>query len=110
MDYRKLGSLDVSVIGLGTLRAFDVTGEADLAPRREIIDSLLANDINLIDSAAAYGAAEKAVGITIDGKQDWFYLATRVRVLGGGRPHGSASPYPPPPAPSESPRTPSPAI
>ncbi len=41
MEYRTLGNLEVSVIGLGTLRSFDVTEEADLAPRRQIIDNLL---------------------------------------------------------------------
>ncbi|MBO19021.1 MAG: aldo/keto reductase [Chloroflexi bacterium] len=82
MEYRKLGNLDVSVIGLGTLRAFDVTDEADLAQRGQIIDNLLANDINFIDSAAMYGAAEAAVGATIKGKRDKFYLATKVRIEG----------------------------
>ena len=82
MEYRKLGNLDVSVIGLGTLRAFDVTDEADLAQRCQIIDNLLSNDINFIDSAAMYGASEKAVGITIEGKRDQFYLATKVRIEG----------------------------
>ncbi|MDP7587077.1 MAG: hypothetical protein QGI76_03835 [Dehalococcoidia bacterium] len=32
MEYRKLGNLEGSVIGPGTLRAFDVTEEADLVP------------------------------------------------------------------------------
>ncbi|GIT42870.1 MAG: hypothetical protein Ct9H300mP11_08060 [Chloroflexota bacterium] len=80
MEYRKLGNLDVSVIGLGTLRAFDVTEDADLAPRRHIIDNLLIEDINFIDSAAMYGAAEKAVGLTIEGRRESFHLATKVRV------------------------------
>ena len=67
MKYKKLGKLDVYVVGLGTLRTFDVTDEADLAQRRQIIDNLLSNDINFIDSAAMYGASEKAVGTTIKG-------------------------------------------
>ena len=74
MEYLTLSNLEVSVIGLGTLRAFDVTEEADLAPRCQIIDNLLAEDINFIDSAAAYGAAE--------GRRDKFYLATKVRIEG----------------------------
>jgi aryl-alcohol dehydrogenase-like predicted oxidoreductase len=78
LEYRKLGNLDVSVIGLGTLRTFDVTDEADLAQRSQIIDNLLSNDINFIDSAAMYGASEKTVGVTIEGKRDQFYLATKV--------------------------------
>ena len=82
MEFRKLGGLDVSVIGLGTLRSFDVTEESDLEPRRQIIDNLLSNDINFIDSAAMYGAAEKAVGITTEGRRDKFYLATKVRIEG----------------------------
>jgi aryl-alcohol dehydrogenase-like predicted oxidoreductase len=82
LEYRTLGNLEVSVIGLGTLRAFNVTEEADLAPRRQIIDNLLAEDINFIDTAAAYGAAEKAVGITTAGRRDKFYLATKVRIEG----------------------------
>ena len=82
MEYKKLGKLDVSVVGLGTLRTFDVTDEADLAQRRQIIDNLLSNDINFIDSAAMYGASEKAVGTTIKGKRDQFYLATKVRIEG----------------------------
>ena len=53
MEYRTLGNLEVSVIGLGTLRSFDVSEEADLIPRKQIIDNLLAEDINFIDSAAA---------------------------------------------------------
>ena len=82
MEYRKLGKLDVSVVGLGTFRTFDVTNEADLAQRRQIIDNLLSNGINFIDSAALYGASEKAVGTTIKGKRDQFYLATKVRIEG----------------------------
>ncbi|NQW22023.1 MAG: aldo/keto reductase [SAR202 cluster bacterium] len=82
MEHRKLGNLNVSVIGLGTLRSFDVTDEADLVQRRQIIDNCLSNDINFIDSAAMYGASEKAVGITTEGKRDKFYLATKVRIEG----------------------------
>ena len=82
MEKRELGNLGVSVIGLGTLRAFDVTEETDMASRRQIIDNCLANKINFIDSAAAYGAAEKVVGITTEGRRDKFYLATKVRIEG----------------------------
>ena len=82
MEFRKLGNLEVSAIGLGTLRTFDVTSEADITVRQEIVDNCLANDINFIDSAAFYGNAEKVVGITTDGKRDRFRLATKVRCEG----------------------------
>ena len=82
MEFRELGSLGVSVIGLGTLRAFDVTEESELETRRQIIENCISEKINFIDSAAMYGASEKAVGITIEGKRDQFYLATKVRIEG----------------------------
>jgi len=72
LEFRKLGNLEVSSIGLGTLRTFDVTSDADITVRQEIVDNCLANDINFIDSAAYYGNAEKVVGITTDGKRDRF--------------------------------------
>ena len=52
MEYRKLGNLEVSAIGLETLRTFDVTGDEDIAVRNQIVDNCLSNDINLIDTAA----------------------------------------------------------
>ena len=70
------------MIGLGTLRAFDVTDESELAIRRQIIENCITAKINFIDSAAMYGAAEKVVGITTEGKRDKFYLATKVRIEG----------------------------
>ena len=82
MEFRKLGNLDFSTIGLGTLRTFDVTSDEDVAVRKEIVDNCLANDINFIDSAAAYGNSEMVVGRTTSGRRDKFYLATKVRIEG----------------------------
>jgi aryl-alcohol dehydrogenase-like predicted oxidoreductase len=88
LQLRKLGKLEVSAIGLGTLRTFDVTAAADIAVRQEIIDKCLTSQINLIDSSPFYGNAEKVVGITTRGKRDKFYLATKVRCE--GREEGAA--------------------
>ena len=82
MKYRKLGNLEVSAIGLGTLRTFDVTDAAEVAVRREIVDNCLNNDVNLIDTAAWYGRAEQVVGAVTEGRRDQFYLATKVRIEG----------------------------
>ncbi|MDA0769333.1 MAG: aldo/keto reductase [Chloroflexi bacterium] len=82
MEYRKLGKLDVSAVGLGTLRTFDVDSEEDVAVRKEIVDNCLTEDINLIDSANFYGLAEKVVGLVTEGRRDKFYLATKVRCEG----------------------------
>jgi aryl-alcohol dehydrogenase-like predicted oxidoreductase len=82
VEYRKLGDLQVSAIGMGTLRTFDVSSDEEIVQRREIIDNCLANQINFIDTAAWYGNAEKVVGITTKGMRDKFYLATKVRTEG----------------------------
>ena len=82
MEYRKLGNLDVSAIGLGTLRTFDVTGDEDIALRSRIVDNCLGSDVNLIDTAAWYGNAEDVVGQIIEGRRGQFYLATKVRTEG----------------------------
>ena len=82
MEYRKLGDLDVSAIGLGTLRTFDVTHDDDIAVRRQIVDNCLGSDINLIDTAAWYGHAEAVVGEITEDLRDKFYVATKVRTEG----------------------------
>ena len=82
MEYRKLGNLDVSVIGLGTLRTFDVIDEDDIAVRKQIVDNCLDNDVNLIDTASWYGNAEQVLGKITRGLRDQFYIATKVRIKG----------------------------
>lgn len=82
MEYRKLGNLEVSAIGLGTLRTFDVTSDEDISVRQDIVDNCIDSQVNLIDTAAWYGNAEQVVGKTIAGKKDKFYLATKVRCEG----------------------------
>ncbi len=82
MEYRKLGSLDVSAIGLGTLRTFDVTDDDEIAVRRRIVDNCLKSDVNLIDTAAWYGHAEQVVGEITEDLRDQFYIATKVRTEG----------------------------
>lgn len=82
MEYRKLGNLDVSAIGLGTYITFDVTDDDDVAIRKQVVHNCLPEGINFIDSASAYGQAEKVVGAAIEGQRDKFYLATKVRCQG----------------------------
>ena len=82
MEYRKLGNLDVSVIGLGTLRTFDVSDDEGIAVRKQIVMNCLDSDMNLIDTAAWYGNAEQVLGEITKGLRDRFYLATKVRIEG----------------------------
>ena len=82
MEYRKLGNLDVSVIGLGTLRTFDVADHDEIAVRRQIVDNCLDSDVNLIDTAAWYGNAEQVLGEITEDRRGRFYIATKVRTEG----------------------------
>ena len=82
MEYRKLGNLDVSVIGLGTLRTFDVNVGDAIAVRRQIVTNCLANDLNLIDTASWYGNAEQVLGEITEDLREQFYIATKVRIEG----------------------------
>ena len=82
MEYRKLGNLDVSAIGLGTLRTFDVTDDDEIAVRRQIVNNCLDSDVNLIDTASWYGQAEQFVGEITEDLRDQFYITTKVRTEG----------------------------
>ena len=82
MEYRKLGNLDVSAIGLGTLRTFDVTVDDEIAVRRQIVNNCLDSDVNLIDTASWYGQAEQVVGEITEDLRDQFYITTKVRTEG----------------------------
>ena len=82
MEYRKLGNLNVSAIGLGTLRTFDVTGDDEITVRRQIMENCLDCDVNLIDTASWYGHAEQVVGEITEDLREQFYIATKVRTEG----------------------------
>jgi diketogulonate reductase-like aldo/keto reductase len=73
------------VIGLGTYNVFDVESTGDeLAPRRAIIDLMIAKGARLIDSSPMYNRSEKVIGDILsqgasrDGSRDKLFLATKV--------------------------------
>ena len=78
MKFRHLNRLPVGSIGLGTAGVFNVTSEADIAVRHQIIDACLAHQMPLIDSSPMYGHSEQVVGLTTAGNRDAFHLATKV--------------------------------
>jgi aryl-alcohol dehydrogenase-like predicted oxidoreductase len=78
MEIRKLGRLQVSAIGLGTARTFDVTSAHDVAVRRQIIDRCVAEQVSLIDSSPMYGHSEEVIGMTTEGRRKHVQLATKV--------------------------------
>jgi diketogulonate reductase-like aldo/keto reductase len=69
------------VIGLGTYNVFDVeSSEAELAPRRAIVNLMIEKGARLIDSSPMYNRAEKVVGdiVSQDALRDKLFLATKV--------------------------------
>jgi aryl-alcohol dehydrogenase-like predicted oxidoreductase len=85
---RPLGAtgLDVSVLGLGTVKfgrntgvkypsAFDLPTDAAIA---ELIDIAEGEGINLIDTAPAYGTSEERVGRALEGRRDRWRICTKV--------------------------------
>lgn len=78
MRLRKLASLEVSSIGMGSAGTFDVHKQEDIAVRRQIMDQCIAKGVTFIDTSPMYGRAEEVLGDTVDGRQDKFQLATKV--------------------------------
>lgn len=80
MEKRKLGKTEllVPVVGMGTWRTFDVSGEPALKNARTIVDTALKAEANLFDSSPMYGAAEHVLGETLRGRRKEVTIATKV--------------------------------
>ncbi|MBV9232386.1 MAG: aldo/keto reductase [Chloroflexi bacterium] len=80
MEQRKLGAtgLQVPVIGMGTWRTFDVSGEPARKNARAIVDAALAAEVNFFDSSPMYGAAEQILSETLQGRREKALIATKV--------------------------------
>ena len=86
MRTRKLGDLEVAVVGMGTAYTFhNVPSPKDMGVRQQIIDSCIASDISFIDTSPMYGDSEKVLGIVTEGKRQRFQLATKVWTRGQGK-------------------------
>lgn len=98
MRYRTLGrtGIKVSPYGLGALMFATSVGNPDPGDSARIIHKALDADINLIDTADAYGDSEEVVGKALQGRRDGVVLATKVsRPMGTTPitrgPHGAGS-------------------
>ena len=69
MEYRTLGKtgLEVSKLGFGGIPIQKVT--VDVV--RDIMDAMLHNNINYIDTARGYTISEELIGEAIEGKRVW---------------------------------------
>lgn len=76
MDTRKLGSLNVSVIGLG---CNNFGARLDLAGTKNVLDACIDNGVTFLDTADIYGATESEtlMGQALKGRRDQVVLATK---------------------------------
>jgi aryl-alcohol dehydrogenase-like predicted oxidoreductase len=74
METRSIGSLEVSVIGLGTNNFGFFMEEADVAP---VLDVALECGINLLDTADSYASSERRLGAVLGSRRDDVVLATK---------------------------------
>ncbi len=75
MEYRILGktALNVSLVGLGGIPIQRI----DAAGTRTLIEKLVENGVNYIDTARGYTVSEQYLGEALDGLRDKFILATK---------------------------------
>lgn len=92
MDTRKIGSLDVSVIGLG---CNNFGGRIDEAATKRVVDAAIAAGVTFFDTADIYGGtrSEEFLGRVLEGRRDAVVIATKfgmaakdTSVTGGARP------------------------
>ena len=74
MQHRSIGSLSVSVIGLGTNNFGFTMDEADVAP---VVDATLEAGINFFDTADSYLSSEIRLGAALGNRRDQIVLATK---------------------------------
>ena len=76
METRKIGSLDVTVVGLG---ANNFGSRLDYAGTRAVIDAAIDAGINFIDTADTYGEtrSEEFIGRALQGRRDRVLVATK---------------------------------
>lgn len=80
METRTLGNtgLTVPVVGMGTWSTFDVTGAADEAQARAVVDVALEQGASFFDSSPMYGEAERVLGVALEGRRQQALIATKI--------------------------------
>jgi aryl-alcohol dehydrogenase-like predicted oxidoreductase len=80
MEMRDLSQsgLRVPAVGMGTWRTFDVSGEAEEANARAIVDAALEADATFFDSSPMYGQAERVLGLALEGRRDRALVASKI--------------------------------
>jgi len=76
MDYRSLGDLQVSVVGLG---CNNFGGRLDPSATKEVVDAAIDAGINYFDTAESYGdgLSEEYLGRALEGRRDQVIVASK---------------------------------
>jgi len=87
MDFRKIGSLDVSLVGLG---CNNFGGRMDVGQTQAVIDAALEEGVTLFDTADIYGGglSEEYLGRALGRRRDEVVVATK---FGMGDPGGGSA-------------------
>ena len=91
VDVRRIGSLEVSVVGLG---CNNFGGRLDEAGTRRVVDAALDAGITLLDTADIYGStrSEEFLGRILEGRRDRVVLATKFGMRADAARPGGADP------------------
>ena len=92
MEYRKLGSLDVSLVGIG---CNNFGWRTDAAGSAAVVDAALGAGINFFDTADIYGGgqSEEFLGKALKGRRDRAVIATKFGMKLGDARGGADSKY-----------------
>ena len=90
MEFVDVGRDKISRLGVGTYSLSGVYGEKDLDQFRSMLKEAITAGVNLIDTAPAYGSAEKVVGEVIAPRRDQLFISTKTDAGLGGE--GSLAP------------------
>jgi aryl-alcohol dehydrogenase-like predicted oxidoreductase len=79
MEQRAFGAtgMQVPVVGMGTWKTFDVQGR-DADARCRVTDAAFDVGATFFDSSPMYGAAERVLGRTLEGRRDSAIVATKL--------------------------------
>lgn len=93
MEQRTIGSLEVSIVGLG---CNNLGRRIDEARAHEVVEAALDAGVTLLDTADVYGdgLSEEYLGRILEGRRDHVVVATKFGSgLGGGKPGGGRPEY-----------------